>query len=168
MDHIDIDDGRHRRWHRCPLHPPCGIHNIQSLRGQKIGGARFVSPSSNGCKISFVYVSGLPPQIWKARCEISSVLTGAGRDLQYRAARREVSLQYRQDWLAIALGSRSIALGHSVSQRRPEKPRAWAQAESARPPPTAKSQHALAILSVVWAIADLRRPYKVSITHPGT
>ena len=79
-----------------------------------------------------------------------------------------MSLQDRQDGLAIALRSGRETLDHSVSQRRLEKLRAWARAESIRLLPITSPQRALAILSVVWAIADLRRPYKVSFIEPRT
>ena len=79
-----------------------------------------------------------------------------------------MSLQDSQDGLAIALRSGRETLGHSVSQRRLEKRQAWARAESIRLPPITSPQRALAILSVVWAIADLLRPYKVSLIEPRT
>ena len=77
-----------------------------------------------------------------------------------------MSLQDSQDWLAIALRSGRETLGHGVSQRRLKKRRAWARAESIRPLPIASPRRGLAILSVVWPIADLRRPYEVSLS-PG-
>ena len=75
-----------------------------------------------------------------------------------------MSLQDSQDWLAIALRSGRETLGHGVSQRRLKKRRAWARAESIRPLPIASPRRGLAILSVVWPIADLRRPYEVSLS----
>src|SRR5690606_29058618 len=92
---------------------PVRIHDVEPHRLVQVGERGLAHPLGDSRQVLFA-IAWNPHQVRQVSGAMDSVLSGAGSDLEYRAALEEPLTQYREDRLAVAL----TGLGEWLHGRR--------------------------------------------------